>query len=91
MHARAGTGLSGTCAQRTHCPRCNHERCQRPGLTACSSDAPRRAPPQVPLAWACDKLRARGLLPAWAGNALVLGTTAFGQAAAVVLYAQAAA
>jgi hypothetical protein len=62
-----------------------------PGLKAHQSDAARRAPPQVPLAWACDKLRARGLMPAWAGNALVLATMAFVQAAGIVLYAQAAA
>ena len=52
-------------------------------------DSPRCAPLQVPLAWICDALRARGLLPAWAGNALVLGSIAFGQAAAIVAYAQA--
>jgi len=92
MHARAGTGVSGTLrAAHALSPRCMLEGRQRMGLTARSTDAPRRAPPQVPLAWACDKLRACGLLPAWAGNALVLGTTAFGQAAAIVLYAQAAA
>jgi hypothetical protein len=45
----------------------------------------------VPLAWTCNRLRARGLLPAWASKALVLATAAFGQAAGIVLSAQAAA
>jgi len=92
MHARAGTGLKQH-LRAAHAPTscCKREPCQRLGLTAHQSDAPCCAPPQVPLAWTCNRLRARGLLPAWASKALVLATAAFGQAAGIVLSAQAAA
>lgn len=43
---------------------------------------------QVPLMTVCRALRTDKRRP-WLGNAVVLGTTAFGQAAAVVAYAQA--
>ena len=43
---------------------------------------------QVPLISLCRALRTDKKRP-WMGNAIVLGTTALGQAAAVVAYAQA--
>lgn len=43
---------------------------------------------QVPLISLCRALRTDKRQP-WVGNAIVLGTTALGQAAAVVAYAQA--
>ena len=43
---------------------------------------------QVPLISVCRALRTDRRRP-WVGNAIVQGTTAFGQAAAVIAYAQA--